>query len=310
MAEIGLILIVAAVVLTIVALLIGRVGRATRHIAEETAPRAAPEPVRPRPAVSDFHVRGEEAQVFFKVPLPAEGADEVLAEVLLHEAVEVLREKRHSLPIEGVTRVAAFGHRDGEYVPVGHISLREPGVLPPPQTPSPLLQLSKLGYDPLEEQFAAERPGRAPGLAEATPRAELAPVGQELRIPRAVEAGLRSRGIEPDQMSAGQLVVALLELVGYSVVPAEREGTFFATKGGIRTYLRVVPHEAGDHLEVDERVIDEFFVDFASSGADRGLLVSDKYGPFVIHSRERREPRVRFVTRERLQHFVDALALG
>ena len=305
-----MILVVAAVVLAIVALLIGRVGRATRHMAEETAPRAAPEPVRPRPAVSDFHVRGEEAQVFFKVPLPAEGADEVLSDVLLHEAVEVLREKRHTLPIEGVRRVVAFGHRDGEFVPVGQISLREPGVLSPPQTPSPLLQFGKLGYDPLEEQFAAERPGRAPGLAEAAPRAELRPVGQELRIPRAVEAGLRSRGIDPQQMSAGELVVALLELVGYSVVPAERESTFFATKGGIRTYLRVVPHEAGDHLEVDERVIDEFFVDFASSGADRGLLVSDKYGPFVIHSRERREPRVRFVTRERLQHFVDALALG
>ncbi len=47
-----------------------------------------------------------------------------------------------------------------------------------------------------------------------------------------------------------------------------------------------------------------------NSGADRGLMVSDKFGPFEVYERERREPRVRFVTRERLQGFVDALTVG
>ena len=38
-------------------------------------------------------------------------------------------------------------------------------------------------------------------------------------------------------------------------------------------------------------------------------LVSDKFSPFEVYERERREPRIRFVTRERLQKFVDALSL-
>ncbi len=51
-------------------------------------------------------------------------------------------------------------------------------------------------------------------------------------------------------------------------------------------------------------------VDFMSSKADRGLLISDRYGPFEVYEREKREPRVRFVTRERLQGFVDALTVS
>jgi hypothetical protein len=50
-------------------------------------------------------------------------------------------------------------------------------------------------------------------------------------------------------------------------------------------------------------------VDFGSSGADRGLLISEKFAPFEIYDRERRDRRIRFVTRERLEGFIDALAL-
>jgi len=51
-------------------------------------------------------------------------------------------------------------------------------------------------------------------------------------------------------------------------------------------------------------------VEFASAGTDRGMLVTDKHGPFEIYTLERREPRVRFVTRDRLQKMVDSLALS
>jgi hypothetical protein len=37
--------------------------------------------------------------------------------------------------------------------------------------------------------------------------------------------------------------------------------------------------------------------------------VSSKFGPFIIYGQEQREPRVRFVTRERLQKFIDAFSL-
>jgi hypothetical protein len=40
------------------------------------------------------------------------------------------------------------------------------------------------------------------------------------------------------------------------------------------------------------------------------LLISDKFCPFIVYEKERREPRVHFITRERLQQFVDSLALG
>ncbi len=50
-------------------------------------------------------------------------------------------------------------------------------------------------------------------------------------------------------------------------------------------------------------------VDFVSAGADQGLLVTDKFAPFGIYDRERRDARMRFVTRERLQKFINALAL-
>lgn len=305
--EIGIILVIAAVVLVIVAFLLSRVGRATGDMVGTRDVEA--EPVRPRPKLAEFHVRGEEAQVFFEVPLGSGEVDQALAEVLVNEAVEVVREKRHTLPIADVTIVVAFGRRDGEFVRAGHVKLEEPGELPPPQMPTTMIQFGRAGYDPLEQQFA-EGPGQAPGLAETTTRRELAAIGQELRIPGTVETGLRSQGVDPASMNAGDLVLALLELSGYAVAPAEKDSTYFATRGGLRTYLRVVPHQEGEYQELDEGVIDEFVVDFVSSGADRGLLVTDKYGPFVIHSRERREPRVRFVTRERLQNFVDALATG
>ncbi len=48
---------------------------------------------------------------------------------------------------------------------------------------------------------------------------------------------------------------------------------------------------------------------FVSSGADRGLLFTDKYAPFMVYDKERREPRIRFISRERLQAFVDSVAM-
>jgi hypothetical protein len=39
-------------------------------------------------------------------------------------------------------------------------------------------------------------------------------------------------------------------------------------------------------------------------------LISDKYCPFMIHDLETREPRIRFITRERGQHFIDSMAMG
>ena len=87
-------------------------------------------------------------------------------------------------------------------------------------------------------------------------------------------------------------------------------GTFDASRAGQRVFVRTIPHGAGEHPELDESAVDRFVVEFLSSGADRGLLITEKFSPFEIYERERREPRMRFITRERFQAFIDALAVG
>ena len=47
----------------------------------------------------------------------------------------------------------------------------------------------------------------------------------------------------------------------------------------------------------------------AEQSPQRAFLVTDKFGPYVMYEKERRDARVRFVTRERLQTFVDGFAL-
>lgn len=254
--------------------------------------------------LSSFHVRGEEAEVAFDVPLPEGDVDPVLGEILIREAIEVTREKRHHLPIDGVHRVVALARRGDEWIRVGSVELDRPGSLPPPLPP--VLLHRGGGFDPFDS--LAELPQHAPGLAARPTAEDLAPLHEEVRLPSAVESGLRTMGIDPVTAGAGDLVLGIMRLTGHRV--EERSPTTFVVdRGGETTFLRVVPHRAGDYPELGEDEIRRFAVDFVESKAARGLLVTEKYSPFEIYERERRDPRVRFVTRERLQHFVDALAI-
>lgn len=303
--------IIAVVVLVAFAVLAGRRGREIRDQAKaELAGDGAPilDVSSPRPVVIEFHVVGEEARVTFDVPVPDGDVDEVLADLLVSEAVEVTREKAETLPIDQVTKVVALAGRGGPPRAVGSRDLEFPGQLPPALGSDHLLQFSKIGFDPLDQQFSGD--SAQAGFEAPTNRGdELGPIGPELRLPRAVEVGLRSQGVDPETMSSGELVRTMLALFGYSVSGGEKPNTYFSDKGGQRTYIREEPHESGGYPELEEGSMTQFIFDFTSSGADRGLLVTDKYGPFEVYERERREPRVRFVTRERLQKFVDALAL-
>lgn len=305
----GIFLILLALVLGAIAVLTTRRGKAIRDKAQASQEVPAIDVDRPRPRVSDFHVRGEEAQVYFDVPLPEGGVDEVLGELLTNEAVEVVREKRHELPIDGVTTVVAFAGRDGDSRMVGKIALEEPGVLPDAMIAGPSLDLGHIGFDPLEKQFSDDLPQQAPSLASDMRADTLGPIGDELRLPKAVSVGLRAQGIDPATMTSGEMVQSLLRLFGYAVSVGNNPLAFTATKGGAKTYLREDPYSPGDHPEIDEVTMREFVMEFVNSGADRGLLISDKFSPFGVYEREKREPRIRFVTRERLQKFVDALSL-
>ena len=305
----GIFLIILALVLGAVAMLAKRRGNSLRAKVEAAQVATGIDADRPRPRVSEFHVRGEEAQVIFDVPLPEGEIDEVLGELLTNEAVEVVREKRHELPIDGVTTVVAFAGRGGEPRRIGSVSLEEAGVLPPPMVAAPSLHLGHIGFDPLEKQFSEELLHNAPSLASDQRADTLGPIGNELRLPKAVAVGLRAQGIDPATMTSAEMVHSLLRLFGYAVTSTDNPLARKATKSGSTTYLREDPYQPGDHPEVDEVTMRQFVMEFVSSGADRGLLISDKFSPFGVYEREKREPRIRFVTRERLQKFVDALSL-
>ncbi len=72
--------------------------------------------------------------------------------------------------------------------------------------------------------------------------------------------------------------------------------------------MRNVAHGADDYPELDEGEIRGFVADFVQSGADRGMLVTAKYAPYAIYEREKAEPRIQFISRERMQGFVDRMA--
>ena len=317
--DLGLPLILVAVVLFVVGLLLRRVrpdkkavlsgtdtpqkpsmfGGRSREALEPQEPDFSP----PRPPVASFDVEDGIAKVTFSVPVPA-NVDEALRDVLMTEAIEVVRERRHSSTIPPFTEIAVYAG-----VPASREIASRPfpdGILPEPSTAS-MLNLSAIALDPLEV-LVNEGPSNL-DLPTRTSGDKVGPVGPEMRVPKAIDTGLRAQGIDPATMTAAQLVTGMLSLVGYRVSPGVADHTWFAQKGGERTFIREEPLTPDGYPEVDDSAIQRFLFEFQSAGADRGLFVSDKYAPYGIYEKEAREPRIRFLTRERLQKFVDGLSL-
>lgn len=316
--ELGIPLLIVAVVLFGVGLYLRRAREADPRRAEKATARSprrgAPEPAEPeldlsgpRPRVVGVEVNGPRAIVTFDVPMP-DSDDEILAELLVAEAVEVLRERRHTTPITDVETVIAHA---GRPLPaeVGRTNFPSPGQLPPPSDAPSILSLSTIAKDPLSAEFE-EGPGSPSGSATMSRGDTLGPIASELRLPKAIQTGLRAQGIDPETMKAIDLVTGTLSLVGYNVSEGPVDGTWYAEKGGARTFIREISHDEGDYPELEDSAINSFLFEFQSSGADRGLLVTDKFSPFAVYEKEKREPRVRFLSRERLQKVVDSLALG
>ncbi len=262
-----------------------------------------------RAPVADFHVHGDEAKVTFDVPLPAE-EDQVLHDLLVDEAVEVVREKRHTLPIDDVEVIIAVAGR-GQPREVGRTKLPSAGELPPPMIPAGL-SLAKVARDPFASPFEEEEADHSVVYETKVdvPGDQLAPLSQELKIPKGLERGLRAAGHDPDQETGPQFVLALLRIFGYQVREQALPGSYMALKDGVSTYILTDAYGEGDHPELGDSVIRQFLADFGSSGAERGMLITDKYSPFSIYEIERHQPKVRFITRERVQRFVDSMALG
>ncbi len=283
-------------------------GRQTHQpgapVAATTAPARSSESFSLRPPVADFHVEAGDAHVYFDVPMPEGDPDPVLTNILLSAAVETLREKRSHLPMAGVNVVHAHGVRNGSPVSAGSITLDGPGRLPDADEMQALeIKMEADLFKTLEGAPAQVAP------PDAVAEDSLASLADELRLTGAVEAGLRAQGVDPAGASTAALVAGLLRLGGYTV-PAEPSATWTATRAGRRTFVTVVEHERGEHPSLSEAAVNQFLAQFSQSGADQGLLFTPKYGPFLIYAKERRQPKVRFITRERFQTFVNSIAVG
>ncbi|GMQ86763.1 MAG: hypothetical protein BMS9Abin07_2358 [Acidimicrobiia bacterium] len=277
---------------------------------------AAPEETQPtelRPAMAAFHVESNTATVSYDVPLPPGEVDERLGTLLLHDAARVVREKSAAgLPIEQVERVRACGRRDGEYVEAGVLDLGEPGVIPELAAPDLVPHAATTGYDPLAHLSEQEFDVR-PGIAPVAPERGLDAFTDDLELSRAVEVSLRAAGIDPAHATLEDMTLGLLGVGGYTVVPVPAEdrdvSRYMARRAGAETLIEVLPHIAGDHPELSEQAVNRFAVAVAEQNPTRAMLITDKYGPYMIYEKERRDPKCRFITRERLQPFVDSFAL-
>ena len=317
--ELGLPLILVAGALFVVGLLLRRVRPDKKAIltGEDAPPktsvlggRAAKKMIEteesfspPRPPVDAFEIEDGVAKVTFGVPVAGD-VDDVLRDVLMSEAIEVVRERRHASALAPFTEIAVYAGRPTPR----EITMRSfpDGVLPEASGPS-MINLSAIAMDPLEV-LVNEGPSRL-DLPSRSSGDKLGLAGPEIRLPKAVDTGLRTQGIDPSTMTAAQLVTGILSLVGYRITPGIADNTWFADKAGERTFIREDPLTPDGYPEVEDGAIQRFLFEFQTAGTNRGLFVSDKYAPFGIYEKEAREPRIRFLTRERLQKFVDGVSL-
>ncbi|MEA2010686.1 MAG: hypothetical protein U9N78_08280 [Actinomycetota bacterium] len=256
--------------------------------------------------------------IYYNVPLADGDVDEHLKDLLCHDASLVLHDKRASgLPIDQVVTATVYGRRGDSSVEVGVMELESPGVIPEIAVPELIPHASMAGYDPLahlgEQEFDVQ-----PGVAGREPKEGLGSFLDEITIARSVEAELRGAGIDPLAVSLEDLALSLLRIGGYDVtvgragVSAPEGGTaemFTARKAGSEALVVIVPHASGEHPELSERIVNTFVIEVAQQNPQRALLITDKFSPYIVYEKERSDPRCRFITRERLQAFVDSFAI-
>ena len=271
-----------------------------------------------RPILLDFHVRGDVAEIFYAVPLDEGEIDDHLRDLVRHDASLVLHEKKtHGLPIAQVTRARVHGRRREQAVLIDVMELEAPGEIPEIAAPELVPRASASGFDPLalfdEKDFKVQ-----PGVADRVSDEELPPFLDEIVIAKPIEAQLRAAGIDPTEVSLRDLALSLLRTTGYEVVVGRvavstvESGSaeiYTARKAGNEMLVAIVPHHEGEHPELLERIVNTFVFEVAQLNPQRALLITDKFGPYLVYEKERSDPRCRFITRERLQDFVNGFAI-
>lgn len=257
--------------------------------------------------VIEFTSSVREATVVFDAPLPDGPVGEVLRILMFEEASRVLHGKRRrGLPLDGVETMRVFGMRNGERVDVGTVDVTDPEEIPDLRDVA-LAHTTAKG-DPFRGLTQSEM-DLAPKLKDRSADDGIPPLGEMLRFSERVDAELRLQGIDPATVSIGALARGLFQIAGYHIGDSG-DSSFVTFKDGVSTYVAVVRHVEGGHPELQSSEMTTFAIDFQRSGSDRGLLVTDKYGPFDIYAREKRANTLRYVPRERLQAFVDSFAFA
>ena len=257
----------------------------------------------------EFHVVDNEIHIDFNVPLPADGVDEVLADLLSHHALEIIHDRvQRDQPLDGIPVAQVSARRLGESVLVATLDLGGPDEVVELEMPLLLPFGAGTGFDPLSK-YGLGKEENVLQLAEHRASDDLGPVGAQLRLTTGVAAGLRSMGIDPETMTVCDLGIGLLDLAGYAL--ADRgDGTWVASGKGTSTFVQCVDHVPGDYPELSHKAVIAFLVAYATARTERGMLITDKFGPYEIYKKERANADCVFVTRERLQGFVDAIALS
>ncbi len=280
--------------------------RLFRRFRPATAADSEPDPLTPLPNIEDLSVSGDIVRVTFGIPVA--GDDPILAELLNYYALEAVRRARRELPLQDTEGVEVWVSHRGRSRKVGTVSFEAPGRLPEDLPVPEIVKLSEVMDDPLDSDFKASSGSRVPAGRDAGEK--LAPLGSFLRVSSQAAAALRLQGVDPDRMTAGELVRGILALRGYTITAGPDPHTHHARKGAATVLVREVPHTPGSYPELSDADLHRFVMDNAKSPMAKGMLVTEKYGPFSVYQLERRDPRIRFVTRERLQKALDALALG
>jgi hypothetical protein len=307
---------VAILVVIIAIVFVGLIAYFLRS-AGESAGRSAgdrsPLPRRPIPIVTEFHVREDTASTVFAVPLGDAEAGEHLVDLLCAAAVEYVRDRKSDgLPLDGVLHIEVSAMRGDTPEVLGTVDLADAGVLPDRD--------EKVLVEPSHDPIAAVHDVIADStvVPQSDSTTSLESVAQTIRLSGPTDAHLRSIGVDPETMSLEDLVLGLLRLSGYDVhvgrtgmsdVQGGTADVYGLMRDGKSTMLLILSHDDGSHPELDDSVLAKFAIALAQSSDDQAILVTDKYSPYSMYEREKRDPRSTYITRERLQAFVDSFGL-
>jgi hypothetical protein len=265
------------------------------------------------PTVSSFHVAGDTAITTFGAPLGTAEPGQHLVDLLSLAAVEFLHAKqKDGLPLSEVSKIDVRAMRGAEPESISIIDLPNKGQLP---LIASMRTVAEPVVDPIGEM--AKVVADSSVVATPTTAGDLPSVASFIQLGGPTEASLRAMGVDTSNLSLHDLVVGLFQVSGYEILDGRTGAsgvtgaeTFRLVRSGKSTSVVLLPHVEGSYPEIGDTVFTELAIAAGQVQGDDVIFISDKFAPYSMYERERRDKRILFVTRERLQGFVDSFGLG